>query len=140
MNQPEEFKILTSGPKKDPVEVQLISPHEHSAPAEIFESPEGFIARITAQEPGPHKVAVKVANQPVEGSPFIVEALPQQTLVFAPTQNAIDPSKVTNYKTLDSQISFKNLDLILRFLCLAHLNIGKSIWSWLSWRKSQYSM
>lgn len=95
MGQPAPFNILTGGAKKGPVEVQLISPRGVAQPAEIFEKPEGVVARVTAQEPGPHKVAVKVANEPVEGSPFSVEALPQQTLTFAPTpSNVIDPSKV----------------------------------------------
>ena len=96
MGEAVPFNVLTSPPKKGPVEVQLISPRGLTQPAEVFEKPEGAVARVTAHEPGPHKVVVKVANEPAEGSPFSVDAIPQEALTFTPIPSStIDPSKVT---------------------------------------------
>jgi len=60
--------------------------------ARVEETVDGFAAKFTPSEPGPHKVQIQFAGQPVPQSPISVEAF--QDAKVKPTG---DPSKVKAY-------------------------------------------
>ena len=60
--------------------------------ARVEETIDGFAAKFTATEPGPHTIAVMFAGQPVPRSPFRVTAVKDEAVVVAPAVG--DPGKV----------------------------------------------
>lgn len=74
----------------------MVGPHGNVLPSPVYDKPDGYLGQVTAVEPGPHKIVVKVANVPVEGSPFNVEAVPA-SLTFSPAE-VVDASKVGDDK------------------------------------------
>lgn len=88
-----EFEIITTGAGKGEVRVNLISPTGRMFPARVEETIDGFAAKYTCYEPGPHKIAITFGGQPVPRSPFTVKAFPPK----APAPPKGDPSKVKAY-------------------------------------------
>ncbi len=88
-----EFDIITTGAGKGEVRVNLISPTGRMFPARVEETIDGFAAKYTCYEQGPHKIAITFGGQPVPGSPFTVKAFPPK----APAPPKGDPSKVKAY-------------------------------------------
>jgi filamin len=71
--------------------VNITSPSGKVMAARIEETIDGFAAKFTAMEPGPHTIQVMFAGQPVPRSPFRVTAV-QDAAVPAPVVG--DPNKV----------------------------------------------
>ena len=88
-----EFDIITTGAGKGEVRVNLISPSGRMFPARVEETIDGFAAKYTCYEPGPHKIAITFGGQPVPGSPFTVKAFPPK----APAPPKGDATKVKAY-------------------------------------------
>ena len=88
-----EFDIITTGAGKGEVRVNLISPTGRMFPARVEETIDGFAAKYTCYEPGPHKIAITFGGQPVPGSPFTVKAFPPK----APAPPKGDATKVKAY-------------------------------------------
>lgn len=85
-----DFDIITTGAGKGKVQVIVTSPSGKVMAARIEETIDGFAAKFTAVEPGPHSVQVMFAGQPVPRSPFRVLAVKD-----AAVQPVLcDPSKV----------------------------------------------
>jgi len=88
-----DFDIITTGAGKGQVQVIITSPSGKVMAARIEETIDGFAAKFTATEPGPHSVQVMFAGQPVPGSPFRVLAVKD-----AAVQPIVcDPNKVKAY-------------------------------------------
>ena len=73
-----DFDIITTSAGKGAVQVTVISPSGQIMAARVDETIDGFAAKFTAFEPGPHTVQIAFAGQPVPGSPRVVEAIPDQ--------------------------------------------------------------
>ncbi len=71
----QEFDIITAGAGRGEVRVNLISPSGRVMAARVAETIDGFAAKFTCYEPGPHQIAITFAGQPVPRSPFTVTAL-----------------------------------------------------------------
>ena len=60
------------------MQVGLVGPQGRSMAAKVEETIDGFASKITPYEAGPHTVHVTFGGQPVPGSPFTVEAIPDK--------------------------------------------------------------
>ncbi len=89
----QEFDIITTGAGRGEVTVTIVSPAGQVMAAKVEETIDGFVAKFTAYEPGPHQIHITFAGQPVPKSPFVVEAVPDASI--APPQG--DASKVKAY-------------------------------------------
>ena len=87
MGKEKEFDIITTGAGKGEVTVTLVSPSGQVMAAKVEETIDGFVAKFTAYEPGPHQIHITFAGQPIPSSPFIVEAIPDATFA-KPTGDA----------------------------------------------------
>ena len=76
VNKEVPFEISTAASGKAPVRVNVNSPKGQNVPCSVVEKPDGFDAKFTPVESGPHAVQVTFADQPVPGSPFTVNANP----------------------------------------------------------------
>lgn len=88
----QDFDIITTGAGKGKVEVSIVSPSGARMPARIEETIDGFAAKFTLAEPGPHQVHVSFAGQPVKGTPKKVMAIKDKAPV-----PACQPGKVKAY-------------------------------------------
>jgi len=86
------FSIETAGAGLGVAKVTVISPSGKVTPSPVEQTPQGFIGRITAREPGPHEVQVTFNDQPIAKSPFKVMAIEQ---CQPPTTT--DASKVSSF-------------------------------------------
>ena len=73
-----DFDIITTGAGKGEVKVSIISPTGKMMAAIVDETIDGYAARFTMWEPGPHKIEVTFGGEKVPGSPFTTEAVPKQ--------------------------------------------------------------
>ena len=87
-----DFDIITTGAGKGQVQVSIVSPSGRSMAARTEETIDGFGAKFTLSEPGPHLVHVAFAGQPVPNSPFKVQGVKDAKV--APQG---DPGKVKAY-------------------------------------------
>lgn len=87
-----DFDIITAGAGKGQVLVNISSPTGKVMAAHVEETIDGYAAKFTALEPGPHTVNVMFAGQPVPRSPFRVLAI--KDAAVAPPPVVGDPSKV----------------------------------------------
>ena len=78
-----------------PAQVAVVSPSKKTTPCQVQESPEGFVAKFTPTEKGPHDIEVAFSGQPVPKSPFTVEAVPKKGPVKKAPEG--DASKVKAY-------------------------------------------
>lgn len=88
------FHIVTVGAGPAPAKVNLVSPSGKVTPSLVEPSPDGFVGKVTATEPGPHQVEVTYADQPIPHSPFPVTAVAEQSVV---PSSVVDSSKVKAY-------------------------------------------
>eukprot|EP00918_Siedleckia_nematoides_P105694 GHVU01230790.1.p1 GENE.GHVU01230790.1~~GHVU01230790.1.p1 ORF type:complete len:2480 (+),score=363.92 GHVU01230790.1:158-7597(+) len=88
-----DFDIITTGAGKGEVQVNLVSPSGMLMAAHVEETVDGYAAKFTCYEPGPHQVQITFAGQPVKGSPYVIEAVQQG----AQTPTAGDAGKVKAY-------------------------------------------
>lgn len=70
-----DFDIITTGAGKGQVQVMVVSPSGKVMAAKVEETIDGFAAKFTPCEPGPHNVNINFAGQPVPRSPVRVEAV-----------------------------------------------------------------
>ena len=84
-----DFDIITTGAGKGQVGVNVVSPSKKVMAARVEETVDGFAAKFTPTEPGPHTVHVQFAGQPVPQSPITVDAFKD-----AKVQPKGDPAKV----------------------------------------------
>lgn len=70
-----DFDIITTGAGKGQVQVMVVSPSGKVMAAKVEETIDGFAAKFTPAEPGPHNVNINFAGQPVPRSPVRVEAV-----------------------------------------------------------------
>jgi filamin len=70
------FEIITAAAGKAETKVSVTGPNSQSVPSPVVEKPDGFEAKFTPVEAGPHTVYVTFANKPVPNSPFKVNATP----------------------------------------------------------------
>ncbi|XP_069142475.1 filamin-A-like isoform X2 [Argopecten irradians] len=69
--------ITTSAGKADqPAKMSVMSPSGKKKDVPVKETPQGYTAQFSVQEPGPHKVNVTYDNKEVPKSPFTVNAVP----------------------------------------------------------------
>ena len=87
------FNIVTAEAGKGQAKVNLVSPSGKVIPSPVEEKPDGFVGKVTAEEPGLHVVQVTFAEQPVPNSPFHVDAV----LPDAAPAGGVDASKVKAY-------------------------------------------
>jgi len=87
-----DFDIITAGAGKGQVLVNISSPSGKVMAARVDETIDGYAAKFTALEAGPHSVNVMFAGQPVPRSPFRVLAV--KDAAVAPPPAVGDPSKV----------------------------------------------
>ena len=87
-----DFDIITTGAGNGQVQVTIVSPSGKIMAAKIEETIDGFGAKFTLSEPGPHTVRVMFAGQPVPDSPRTVTAVPSKV---APAKG--DPTRVKAY-------------------------------------------
>jgi len=87
-----DFDIITAGAGKGQVLVNISSPSGKVMAARVEETIDGYAAKFTALEAGPHTVNVMFAGQPVPHSPFRVLAI--KDAAAAPPPAIGDPSKV----------------------------------------------
>ncbi|CAH1784409.1 unnamed protein product [Owenia fusiformis] len=90
-----DFDIITVGAGKAGVQVNIHTPSGKTIFANIEETIDGYAAKFTPLETGPHTVDVSFAGQPVKGSPFSTTAIPDPSKA-KPLPKA-DPSKVKAY-------------------------------------------
>ena len=85
-----DFDIITTGAGKGQVQVIITSPSGKVMAARVEETIDGFAAKFTPTEAGPHSVQVMFAGQPVPKSPFRVTAVKDAAVV----PMVSDPGKV----------------------------------------------
>lgn len=87
---------MTAGAGPGTPKVNLVSPSGSITPSPVQQVPDGFVGKVTAKEPGPHKVEVTYADQPIPHSPFSVTAVAEDVIV---PSTVVDASKVKAYGT-----------------------------------------
>ena len=85
-----DFDIITTGAGKGQVQVIITSPSGKVMAARVEETIDGFAAKFTPTEAGPHSVQVMFAGQPVPKSPFRVTAVKDAAVI----PMVSDPGKV----------------------------------------------
>ena len=88
------IEVVTAGAGPGTPKVNLVSPSGVVTSSPVQEIPDGFIGKVTAREPGPHKVEVTYADQPIPHSPFSVTAVAEPV-----PSTVVDASKVKAYGT-----------------------------------------
>ena len=71
----QDFDIITTGAGKGQVEVTIVSPSGQVMAARVEGTIDGFAAKFTLSEPGPHQVNISFAGQPVPTSPRTVQGV-----------------------------------------------------------------
>nr|VZI14117.1 unnamed protein product [Spirometra erinaceieuropaei] len=93
VNRPTNFDVLTAGagpisaPKPRP-NVSVMAPTGARVPSSLRETVDGYECAFTPTTPGPHQVAVDVGGVPVRGSPFPLNAVPQEAPIMPMDQMA----------------------------------------------------
>ena len=75
MGKLQDFDIITTGAGKGQVAVTVVSPSGQVMAARVDETIDGFAAKFTLSEPGPHQVNISFAGQPVRTSPRTVHGV-----------------------------------------------------------------
>lgn len=93
VGQEVELDIITAGAGQGQVMVNLISPSGRAVPTRIEEFIDGFVARFTPHDVGPHTIHVGFGGQPVPQSPLRTIAVQPK----GPEPAKGDPGKVKAY-------------------------------------------
>ena len=88
----QDFDIITTGAGKGQVEVTIVSPSGQVMAARVDETIDGFAAKFTLSEPGPHQVNISFAGQPVPTSPRTVSGV-----IDKKVKPSAQPGKVKAY-------------------------------------------
>ncbi|VDM04081.1 unnamed protein product, partial [Schistocephalus solidus] len=93
VNRPTRFDVMTAGagpintPKPRPT-INVMAPSGARVPSSLCETVDGYECTFTPTTPGPHQVAVDVGGVPVRGSPFPLNAVPQEAPIMPMDQVA----------------------------------------------------
>ena len=106
VGEPRPVTVMTSttGKPDAPCKVQVTNPRGQKKEVPTKKIPEGYIATVTPEEVGPHKVDVHFNNKEIPKSPFNVMAEP-----------AIDWNKVAVSGLQERKFKHKNTIHFLRF-------------------------
>lgn len=74
--RPVTIDTSSTGKPDAPCRVSVTNPQGKTAELPAKTSPEGYETLFAPLEPGPHKVNVEFAGQPVPDSPFSVDVMP----------------------------------------------------------------
>ena len=75
-----DFDIITTGAGSGQVQVTIVSPSGKTMAAKVEETIDGFSAKFTLSEPGPHTVRIMFAGQEVPQSPRKVTGIKDATV------------------------------------------------------------